>query len=105
MSFIDFKTVSDVQKKYEVKYDEADFLAVDEISPSEAFIDDFQFSKENIDIFTSEASRSELIISPLLHELYKKHSKKYSFWIQKSIAYDSILSGTRHSRLHFFKAL
>ena len=65
-----------------------------EISPSEAFLSDFQFSKENIDIFTSEASRSELIISPLLRELYKKHSQDYSFWIQKNISYDSTLSGT-----------
>lgn len=65
-----------------------------EISPSEAFLSDFRFSKENIDVFTSEASRSELIISPLLRELYKKYSQEYSFWIQKSISYDSILSGT-----------
>ncbi|MEM8611735.1 MAG: hypothetical protein AAGF93_06925, partial [Cyanobacteria bacterium P01_H01_bin.105] len=80
--------------KYDIKYDESDFLLVTEISPSEAFLSDFQFSKENIDIFTSEASRSELIISPLLRELYKKHNQNYSFWIQKSIAYDSTLSGT-----------
>ncbi|MEM6255734.1 MAG: hypothetical protein AAF821_22715 [Cyanobacteria bacterium P01_D01_bin.156] len=94
MSFSDFKTVADVQKKYDIKYDERDFLLVTEILPSEAFLSDFQFSKENIDIFTSEASRSELIISPLLRELYKKHAQDYSFWIQKSISYDSILSGT-----------
>ncbi|MBE9066075.1 hypothetical protein IQ260_05355 [Leptolyngbya cf. ectocarpi LEGE 11479] len=94
MSFSDFKTVADVQKKYDIKYDERDFLTVTEISPSEAFLSDFRFSKENIDIFTSEASRSELIISPLLRELYKKHAQDYSFWIQKSISYDSTLSGT-----------
>ena len=64
MSFSDFKTVEDVQKKYEIKYDEGDFLAVQETSPSESFVDDLQFSKENIDIFISEASRSELIGSP-----------------------------------------
>ncbi|MEM9008741.1 MAG: hypothetical protein AAGE59_35175 [Cyanobacteria bacterium P01_F01_bin.86] len=94
MSFSDFKTVADVQKKYDIKYDERDFLTIMEMSPSEAFLSDFQFSQENIDIFTSEASRSELIISPLLRELYKKHSQDYSFWIQKSISYDATLSGT-----------
>ncbi|MEM8642839.1 MAG: hypothetical protein AAGG51_29080 [Cyanobacteria bacterium P01_G01_bin.54] len=94
MSFSNFKTVSEVQTKYGIKYDEGNFLTVKEISPSDAFLSDFQFSKENIDIFTSEASRSELIISPLLRELYKKHSQEYSFWIQKSITYDSTLSGT-----------
>lgn len=60
----------------------------------QTFVEEFIFNKENIDIFSSEASRSELIISPLLREIYKKHSKDYSFWIQKSITFDDVLSGT-----------
>ncbi|GGA54660.1 hypothetical protein [Okeania sp. KiyG1] len=62
--------------------------------PSDSFIKDFEFNKENIDLFASEASRSEIIISPLLREVYKKYYQKYSFWIRKSIYYDEILSGT-----------
>jgi len=55
---------------------------------------DFEFSRENIDIFTSEASRSEIIISPLLREIYKNHHGMYSFWIQKGITFDETLTGT-----------
>lgn len=94
MAFSDFKTIADVQKRYKIKYTQANFIVSEELSPPESFLRDLEFSKENIDIFTSEASRSEIIISPLLREIYKNHYRGYSFWIQKSIAYDETLSGT-----------
>ncbi len=94
MAFSDFKNISEVQKKYNIKYKEEVFIEAQEIQPSENFVKDFEFYKENIDVFSSEASRSEVIISPILREVYKKYHKKYSFWIQKSISYDNILCGT-----------
>ncbi|RQH47528.1 hypothetical protein D5R40_08490 [Okeania hirsuta] len=94
MAFSDFKTISDVQKKYRIKYSEENLIVSQELLPSDSFIKDFEFNKENIDLFASEASRSEIIISPLLREVYKKYYQKYSFWIRKSISYDEILSGT-----------
>ena len=94
MAFSDFKRISEVQKKYNIKYREEHFIVSHEALPSESFVEDFEFNKENIDIFSSEASRSEIIISPLLRDLYKKHYQGYSFWIQKSMSYDDILSGT-----------
>lgn len=94
MAFSDFKTIADVQKRYKIKYAEVNFIVSQELSPPETFLKDFEFSRENIDIFTSEASRSEIIISPLLREVYKNHYRRYSFWIQKGITYDETLSGT-----------
>ncbi|NEQ74238.1 MAG: hypothetical protein F6K23_15050 [Okeania sp. SIO2C9] len=94
MAFSDFKTISDVQKKYRIKYSEENLIISQELLPSDSLIEDFEFNKENIDLFASEASRSEIIISPLLREVYKKYYQKYSFWIRKSISYDEILSGT-----------
>lgn len=94
MAFSDFKSVSEVQKRYRIRYVEADFLGKLTLSPPSHFLEDFRFNQENIDIFTSEASRSEIIISPLLREVYKNHYQNYSFWIQKSIAYDEVLCGT-----------
>jgi len=94
MAFSDFKNIGEVQKKYSIKYKEEFFIKAQKLKPSENFINDFEFYKENIDIFSSEASRSEVIISPILREIYKKYYKEYSFWIQKSIVYDSILCGT-----------
>ncbi len=94
MAFSDFKNIADVQKRYRIKYQEGTFILAQELFPPEVFLKDFEFYQENIDIFTSEASRSEIVISPLLREIYKKHYTKYSFWIQKSIVYDNLLSGT-----------
>jgi hypothetical protein len=94
MSFSDFKNIADVQRKYKIKYKEKTFILSKEIQLANQFLEDFEFCKQNIDIFTSEASRSEIIISPLLREVYKRHYVKYSFWIQKSIAYDEVLCGT-----------
>lgn len=94
MAFSDFKSISEVQERYKIKYEEGLFLAPNETMPSEEFIRDFEFNKENIDTFTSEASRSEIVISPMLREMYKKHSRNYSFWIQKGISFDEVLTGT-----------
>ncbi len=94
MSFSAFKRISEVQQAYAIKYEEKTFILEKEIVPPQWFIDEYKFNRENIDIFSSEASRSELIISPLLREVYKRYSAHYSFWIQKSIAYNEQLSGT-----------
>uniref|UniRef100_UPI004055F1B2 hypothetical protein n=1 Tax=Candidatus Electronema sp. TaxID=2698783 RepID=UPI004055F1B2 len=94
MAFSDFKSIAEVQERYKIKYEEELFLAPNETMPSEGFIKDFEFNKKYIDIFTSEASRSEIIISPMLREIYKKHCHNYSFWIQKGISFDEVLTGT-----------
>ena len=94
MSFSQFKNIADVQKAYNIRYAESSFISSIEITVPPVLIEEFEFNKENIDIFSSEASRSELIVSPLLRSVYKNHSKNYSFWIQKPIAFDKVLSGT-----------
>ena len=94
MSFSEFKNIAEVQQLYNIKYQEESFIDAKELALSKAFLEDFEFNKANINLFTSEASRSELIISPLLREIYKRHYDKYSFWIQKSISFDKLLTGT-----------
>lgn len=94
MSFSQFKNIAEVQKAYNIRYAESSFISAINVTVPAVLIEEFEFNKENIDIFSSEASRSELIISPLLRAVYKKHSKNYSFWIQKPIAFDKVLSGT-----------
>lgn len=94
MSFSDFKNIADVQKKYRIKYKEIHFILPRAIQLPDKFLEDLEFCQQNIDVFTSEASRSEIIISPLLREVYKRHYTRYSFWIQRSISYDDMLCGT-----------
>lgn len=94
MSFSQFKNIADVQKAYNIRYTESLFISSIEVTVPAVLVEEFEFNKENIDIFSSEASRSELIVSPLLRAVYKNHSKNYSFWIQKPIVFDKVLFGT-----------
>ncbi|MEN8221402.1 MAG: hypothetical protein ABFS56_34705 [Pseudomonadota bacterium] len=42
----------------------------------------------------SEGARCEIRIFPILREVYKNYSDKFALWVQKSIYYDSELTGT-----------
>ncbi len=95
MAFSDYKNISQVQKRFGIRYKEEDFIVVNEdVEPSPGFVKEFEFNKEHIDIYTSESSRSEAVIFPLLREVYKKYCSVYSLWIQKSVSYDDDLTGT-----------
>ncbi len=93
MAFSDYRNIAQVQKEFRIKYQEEPFIAAQPLVPPETFLKELRFNLENIDVFTSEASRTELVISPLLREIYKNYADKYSFWIQKPIAYNDMLSG------------
>ena len=94
MSFNDYKNIAQVQTEFQIKYEENSFISIKKIELATQFLHEFNFYKENIDIYTSEASRCELVISPILREVYKKYYQIISFWIQKSIRYDDKLTGT-----------
>lgn len=94
MAFSDYRNISQVQKEFQIRYVEAHYITAPDVAPSETFLREFEFSLENIDVYTSEAARTETIIFPILREVYKSHHDRFSLWIQKPITYDSQLSGT-----------
>ena len=94
MAFSDFKTISEVQEKFRITYTEADFVKSEPSTPSAEFLRDFEFTREYINIFASEASRCETIIFPVLKESYKAYADQYALWIKQSITYDDVLNGT-----------
>ncbi|MBF0121390.1 MAG: hypothetical protein HQK79_21375 [Desulfobacterales bacterium] len=94
MAFTDFKSPDEVQKAYKIKYLEKDFLEIKAVSAPEYFVKEFEFNNLNFDIFTSEASRCENVIYPILREVCKKFVNQYSLWSHKSIFADDILAGT-----------
>ena len=94
MAFSDFKTISEVQEKFRIIYAEDDFVKTEPSTPSAEFLRDFEFTREHINVFASEASRCETIIFPVLKESYKAYADQYALWIKQSIAYDDILNGT-----------
>ncbi len=94
MAFTDFKSIAQVQVEYNIKYSEESFISYLDLKPSEHFRKEFEFNLENIDVFTSEASRCENVIYPILREVYKSFVDKYTLWSHKSITYDNKLTGT-----------
>ncbi len=94
MAFSDFKTISEVQVKYNIKYSSNDFFGVEAKDPSEQFLKELEFSQQHIDFFTSEGSRCEVVIFPILREVYKNYAESYGLWVKKTITYDEILNGT-----------
>ncbi len=94
MAFSDFKTISEVQERFKIKYAEDNFVEAEPATPSVSFLQDFEFTREHINVFASEASRCETIIFPVLKESYKAYADRYALWIKQTITYDDILNGT-----------
>ena len=94
MAFSDFKRISEVQEKFRIKYTANDFFEVEKARPSAQFLEEFKFTMENFNVFSSEASRCEAIIFPILREAYKAYVDAYALWIREPIIYDETLSGT-----------
>ena len=57
-------------------------------------MEDLTFNINELDVFSSEAARCELIILPVLREVYKKFAAQFSLWVQKPMNYTPELSGT-----------
>jgi hypothetical protein len=93
MAFSDFRNIGAVQQQFQIRYLETG-LQVAPLEPSAVFRAELQFSLDNIDVFTSEAARSETVIFPILREAYKAHAGQFALWIQKPIQADSVLYGT-----------
>jgi len=93
VAFSNFQTISEVQKIYGIKYEDGTFIVPTGLAPSEAFLNRMRIAVENIDVFSSEGSRTELVISPVLLEIYLNYLGRFSFWIQKPMSADPILSG------------
>ena len=95
MAFSDFKTLTEVQKRFEIRDSASDFVSGDNLlSPSEQFLQGLAFARQHLNVFRSEAARCEAIIYPILLESYKAYAERYMLWIREPLAYDGVLSGT-----------
>jgi hypothetical protein len=93
MAFSDYKNMAQVQQEFGVKYREESFIRPVAVEPTPDFRAEFEFNQEHTHIFSSDASRANLVITPILREVYKEFHTRYSFWIQKSITYNEKLTG------------
>ena len=95
MAFSDFKTLTEVQKRFEIRDSASDFVSGDNLlNPSEQFLQGLAFARQHLNVFRSEAARCEAIIYPILLENYKAYAERYMLWIREPLVYDGVLSGT-----------
>ena len=55
MEFTDFNSPDEVQKAYQIKLVEKNFLTISPLEPSEQFVLEYEFVNEHFDIFSSDA--------------------------------------------------
>jgi hypothetical protein len=94
MAFSDYKSLAQVQEEFQIKYQEADFVSQLWIKVPTLFCEEFDFNLTTMDAFSSEAARCELVIFPLLREIYKRYYSQSALWVQKALFVDAKLGGT-----------
>lgn len=94
MAFSDYKSLAQVQEEYQIKYQEENFISEMPIDISAGFLAEFDFNLTSMDAFSSEAARCELVIFPILREIYKEYCQTTALWVQKPFTFDAKLNGT-----------
>ena len=94
MAFSDYKHISQVQEEFQITAREERFLHGQPLTPPSQFQEEFAFNQRYFDPYASEASRTELLILPLLREVYKTYVQNYELWVQKSLNCNEHLRGT-----------
>ncbi len=94
MTSTNFNSIAQVQETFKIKYTEDEYIQYVDIEPSQAFLEEFEFSQRHINVFSSEASRCENVIYPVLRDVYKNYVDWFALWSHELISYDDDLSGT-----------
>ncbi len=97
MAFIDYQDFRQVQADYQIKYQETEFVAEFWTDISIIFDADFKFHENCCNINQSDEAQRELVILPILKELYQNCSGVKGcpgFWVQSKLELDEKLSGT-----------
>jgi hypothetical protein len=93
MAFSDYKSLAQAQEEFQIKYQEADFIPQLLVELPTFFWEEFNFNLTAMDAFSSEAARCELVIFPLLREIYKRYCAQSALWVQKALVVDAQLGG------------
>ena len=93
MSFSNYKTISTVLKEFNVTYAEANFMEELTFNIPQSFRDDLSFVMREGVVDNSEYAICENLIYPVLKEVWKNYSHKFTLWSHQSLNYGEKLSG------------
>lgn len=93
MAFRDFDSIAAVQQRYQIVYEDGEIITPLTLAPSAAFIDDYDFTMQHINVLGSETSRCESIIFPVLKDVFRHYADNLALWSHPSLAVDKELTG------------
>ncbi|MBD6615641.1 hypothetical protein FNW02_07275 [Komarekiella sp. 'clone 1'] len=93
MAFSSYKTIGEVLKAFQVIYTEANFIGETKFNIPDYFREDLEFTMREGAVDCSEFAICENLISPVLKQVWKKYSSKFTLWSHYSLNYDDKLSG------------
>ena len=95
MAFSDFKSLAEVQVKFQIRAVEKDFVKdAEPLDPPSRFLQELAFARKHLNFSSSDETRRASLIFPILREVYKAYVESYMLWIREPLAYDAILNGT-----------
>ncbi|MBD2612807.1 hypothetical protein H6G94_16255 [Nostoc punctiforme FACHB-252] len=93
MAFSNYKTISEVLKEFQIIYTESDFIKESEFNIPDYFREDLAIVMREGVVDNSEFAICENLIYPVLKEVWKKYSSKFTLWSHQALNYDERLSG------------
>ncbi|BAY79993.1 hypothetical protein NIES25_64810 (plasmid) [Nostoc linckia NIES-25] len=93
MAFSSYKTISEVLKEFLISYTESNFIKEAEFRITDYFREDLEIVMSEGVVDNSEFAICENLIYPVLKEVWKKYSSKFTLWSHHSLNYDEKLSG------------
>jgi hypothetical protein len=93
MAFSSYKTISEVLKEFQVTYIELNFMGSTEFQIPDYFRDDLELVMREGVVYNSEFAICENLIYPVLKEVWKHYTSKFTLWSHQSLNYNEKLSG------------
>lgn len=93
MAFTDFRTLADVLKFHQIRYEKANFEILNNLLAPEVLRDDIEFTLREVPYNASEAAIGENLIYPVLKSAWRPFSDALALWSHQAIREDNGLSG------------
>ena len=93
VSFESFKSIADVIVEYQITSIEKSFIQPLFIEVNPNFQDTLNRHLTEFNVKDSEYAACEMIIFPILAEVYYHHRQKFVLWSHKTLTYDARLTG------------
>jgi hypothetical protein len=95
MAFANFACIDDVVKKYRLVFIQGPLLPPDPTAPlfSDYFREELAFNLRMLPIGRSEVGAGEVLLFPIIREVWKPYSKDLALFTHEGLTYDADLTG------------